>query len=391
VRRLSLIVALILPSVAAAEARSADLDKISRLVFDQRYEAAARALEGAWRQSGTRRDLVLRILELQGVVYAQLGQEAKARAAFRELLSLDPRRDLTGKYTGRPLKVFIETQAWLQENPPLELSAEQAAVDAKGKVLQIAVKVKNDGLKLGKKVKFGVRPEGGKWSDQEVEIQGSYASAGTDAEGVEWYAELLGERDLVLAQVGSQRAPVREGSLRDKELDKEVEPPAVTQRRRDEEPAVAPDKPERKRDAALEPSPRPEPEPAVVTAKNEGSPGTGTLIRGVGYTSLGLGVASVVAGTVVGAIWLSTKNDLQYKLDNATRVGNAISDLPGVPHGSAQTYYFAALDKLRTEAMVANVLWAAGSGVAIVGVVLALLGRESADGSGGPGGLAFVW
>lgn len=376
-RRLLLILALI-PAVAAAEARSSDLDKAARLVFDQKYEAAARALETAWRQTGNKRDAVLRILELQGVVYAQLGQEAKARAAFQQLLTLDPKRELGGKYNTRVLKPFGEAQAWAADNPPLEATAEPAAVDANGKVLQIAVKVKNDALKLARRARFNIRPEGGKWSEQEVEIQGGYGSAGTDSDGVEWWAELLGDRDMVLAQVGSQRVTVREGKLREREPEKKE--PVVAEKK---------DTPVVEKKAAVTPEREPEREPEVVVKESGGGSGGG--VRAVGYTALAIGMASLIGGTVMGGLARANSDALATKRSTARfdAAGNVVS-YEGVP-SAPQQYDVGMRNRIALQATLANTLWGVGGGLVIAGIVLYLVGRDSADISAGSGGFVVSW
>jgi hypothetical protein len=350
-------------SVALGEARSADLDKASRLLFDQKYEAAARALEIAARSTGNRRDTVLRILELQGAVYAQLGQEPKAKAAFQQLLALDPKRDLNGKYNPKVLKAFELAQQWLMENPPLELAVEAAAVDGSGKVMQIAVKVKNDTLKLGRKVRFNVRPDGLKWSELDVDIQGSYAAAGTDAEAVEWYAELLGERDAVLLTVGSQRSPIREGKG------------APPHEKKIEEPKKQPTVEEPKK--KIEPEPQPEKQPEMVVKQPEPEGNGSPVLRGIGYSSLGLGVASLAAGSVMGLEYLSTVGDIQRRLMTLDTNGNV--------SGITQDLAFALRKRAILQATIANTLWAAGAGLMVAGSLLWFFGRDIAvaPGSGG--------
>ena len=376
---------LLLPGLALGEARPSDLDRAARLVFDQRYEAAARALEQASRQSGNRREVVLRIFELQGVTYAQLGQETKAKLAFQSLIALDPRRELSGKYSARVLKPFAEAQAWAADNPSLEAAAEPAAVDPAGKVLQIAVKVKNDALKLSRKVRFFVRSDGGKWVEQLVELQGPYASAGTDSDAVEWWAELLGERDMVLQQVGSAKAPVKEGRLRERE-------PVGAAEKTNDKPKEAP-----KRQADLQPQPR-EAAPheqldePVKRASPESPSNGNAAVRAVGYTALALGMASLVGGTVMGGLWRGSVATLTDKRMNAERDsdGNVVS-YPGVA-GSAQSFDVGMRDRIRIQATAANVLWAAGGGLVIVGIILYFAGRETAEVvQPGGGGLVVRW
>lgn len=339
-------------SVALAEARAAELDKASRQIFDQKYEAAARTLEVASRQSGNRRETVLRILELQGVAYAQLGQEAKAKTAFQTLLSLDPKRDLAGKYKehAKVQKAFDGAQAWLQDNPPVEMAAEPAAVDGSGKVMQIAVKVKNDALKLGRKVRFNVRPDGLKWSELDVDIQGSYAAAGTDAESVDWYAELLGDRDAVLVIVGSQRFPIREGK-------------GAPPHEKKDEPKKVVEEPKKK----LEPEPEPERRPEMVVKAPESEGGGSAVLRGAGYAALGLGVGALLGGTIMGLEYQVTVGDVQRR--SMTKEGNVIT-------GITQDMAFALEKRAILQAQLANTLWGVGGGLLVLGSVLWFFGRD---------------
>lgn len=361
--RRSLIISVLIPAIALSEVRSADLDKASRLVFDQKYEAAARALEVAARQTGNKREAVLRILELQGVVHAQLGQDAKAKLAFQALLSLDGKRELGGKYNAKVLRAFELAQQWAMENPPLEMTAEAAAVEPGGKVVQLAVKVKNDALKLAKKVRFSVRPEGGRWAEQLVEIQGAYASATTDAEGVEWWAELLGERDAVLTSVGSQRAPIGEGKLKTAKAVVEKPP-----EKKPDEKKAPDDAPKKEPTAVIEPHREP-----VVAPATPAREGDGSLVRGLGYGLLGLGAATVVAGTVFGVLSRVNANDVQSKLANATYDAQRRIVDP------TQAYVAMKQDQVRFQATLANVMWGVGAGLILTGFIVWLVGRETSD------------
>ena len=149
---------------------NADLDKANRLLFDQKYADAAKALEAAAKVSGNPREVVLRIYELQGIVYGQLGQSTKAREAFQSMLSLDGRRALNGKYSQKVLSAYAAAKDWVDANPPLEFKSAKAAMDAKKRVMQLAVKMKNDGMHLARKVRFHLRQDEGAWAVQDSEL-----------------------------------------------------------------------------------------------------------------------------------------------------------------------------------------------------------------------------
>jgi hypothetical protein len=354
-------------SLALGEVRQADLDKAARLVFDQKYEAAARMLEVAARQTGNRRETVLRILELQGVAYSQLNQEAKARAAFQQLLTLDPKRDLSGKYTAKVAKPFELAQQWAMDNPPLEVLAEPAATDGSGRVMQIAVKVKNDVLKLAHKVRFNVRPEGLKWSEIDVDIQGSYAAAGTDAEAVEWYAEVLGERDAVLLSVGNQRSPIREG--------KGAPPKEAKTEPKKQTPTEEPKK-------KIEPEPEPEKQPELVVKPVEPEGGGSVVLRGVGYSAMVLGVLSLGAGVVMGLENLSTVSDVQRR--EAMRDPNNAMIVTGITQDLAQGLRKRAI----LQAQLADTFYGIGGGLMAAGVLMWFFGRDVVVVPGGGGGIS---
>jgi hypothetical protein len=354
-------------SLALGEVRQADLDKASRLVFDQKYEAAARMLEVAARQTGNRRETVLRILELQGVVYSQLNQEAKARAAFQQLLTLDPKRDLSGKYTAKVAKPFELAQQWAMDNPPLEVLAEPAATDGSGRVMQIAVKVKNDVLKLARKVRFNVRPEGLKWSEIDVDIQGAYAAAGTDAEAVEWYAEVLGERDAVLLSVGNQRSPIREGK---------GAPPKEA--KTEPKKATPTEEPKKK----VEPEPEPERQPELIVKPVEPEGGGNVVLRGAGYGAMVLGVLSLGAGVVMGLENLSTVSDVQRR--EAMRDPNNAMIVTGITQDLAQGLRKRAI----LQAQLADAFYGIGGGLMAAGVLMWFFGRDVVVVPGGGGGVS---
>jgi len=386
-RSLLLIAAVLVPGAAFAEA---SLDKASKLVSDQKWEPARKELDAAWKQTGNRRETVLRILELQGIVFGQLGHESKAKSAFIQLLALDPKRELPGKYNSKVTGAFEEAQAWATQNLPLEVTGEPAALDGKGRVLQLAVKVKNDTLKLVKKVRFNTRTEGGKWQEKPVDVQGAYASLDTDADGLEWWAEVLGDRDMVLAEVASARSPVKEGRLREKVAEA---PPVVEKEKKPKEKPVDAPVAERERERKIEPERerQRDSEPLLPpTATASGGGGNDTL-RALGYTSLGLGVASLLAGTVLGALSRITTGQLQGALATAMRDGNgvilSIPDVTDPPH----VWATAMADRARSEAILANAFWGVGGGLAVVGLVLALVGRDTGEVSVGSGGLVVSW
>ena len=78
--RLTWLLILLLTAEAFAQARNVDLDKAAKYIFDQEWSAAARVLDTAAKQPNNKRDMVLRILELQGVAARPAGARRESEA-----------------------------------------------------------------------------------------------------------------------------------------------------------------------------------------------------------------------------------------------------------------------------------------------------------------------
>lgn len=352
-------VVLLCATVALAQSNP-ELEKANRFLFDQKFAEASRALDAAARVTGNGRELTLRIYELQGVVYGQLGQATKAREAFQALLSLDPKRELNGKYNQKVVAAFSAAKEWANTNPPLDFKAAKAAIDEKGRVMQLAAKVKNDSMRLVRKVRFHLRPDDARWSEQDSEIQGVYAAANTEALGVEWWAELLGDNDRVLLVVGSESNPVREGKARDR-------PAVVADAPKKEEVKATPKK-------KVEPEPpeekgekKAEVKPDAIVDETPASPSS--PLRPVGYVLMGVGVAGVAVGAFFGYQSSATRS----KILNASR------DSEGRVNGITQKEGFMLGPQAQSQAVVANVMFGVGGGVALAGGILWLVGGSSSE------------
>ena len=344
---------ILLCATAALAQSNPDLEKANRFLFDQRYAEAAKALEAAARVPGNGREAVTRIYELQGIVCGQLGQTTKAREAFQALLSLDPGRELNGKYAQKVVAAFAAAKDWASISPPLEFKSAKAAIDKSGRVMQLATKVKNDSMHLARKARFHLRADDAAWTEQDGELQGAYAAANTDAVGVEWWAELLGENERVLMLVGSQSAPLREGKVKER--------PAV----------AAADTPKTQDSKTAGTSPvegkKPDAKPQAVAAGRASS--SSGAVRPVGYVLMGVGVV----GVGVGAIFGYQSSAARSKIANATR------DSQNRVTGITQKEAFTLEPQAKTQALIANVLFGVGGGVALVGGVLWLVGGSSSD------------
>lgn len=350
--RNALAVMVLCAAVAFGQANP-ELEKANRLFFDQKYPDAAKALEAAAKIGGNPRDVVMRIYELQGIVYGQLNQTTKSREAFQALLALDPKRELNGKQNSKVAAAFSAAQDWSNTTAQLEFKAAKPGVDDKGRIIQVAAKVKNDGMKLSRKVRFHLRTDDSKWIIQDSELQGVYAAATTDATGVEWWAELLGDNDRVLMLIASEGSPQREGKVKDR-------------------PVAAADAP--KKDTAETKPPtsstveatsigddEKKPAPAVATRTASSSSGP---LRPLGYALIGLGVVGLGVGTAFGVMSSSSRS----------RITGATKDSQDRVTSITQKEALALEPQIQSQALIANVMLGVGGGVALLGGVFWLVG-----------------
>ncbi|MBX7097314.1 MAG: hypothetical protein K1X89_06365 [Myxococcaceae bacterium] len=365
---------LLLPSLALAAADpSPDVDKAARLVNERRYADALRLLDAAWKTPDNGRTDVLRILELTGTAAAALGQDAKAREAFQKLVSLEPAFELGAKTPPKAAAAFAAAKAWQATNGSLVFKAEDAALDDKGRVVQVATKTKGDKLKLARGARFHVRQDGGLWLEVSGELQGNYAATTTQAAGVEWWAELLGEYDRVLAQVGSEKEPVREGAA------KTARPVAAAKPEASPSPDEEPTEPAPVRSPSVEPRTRVGAEAPMETVSGEAH---GSALRPVGYALAGAGVAALAAGITFGALAKGARDSLVNLKPGDNGLISSIS----------QREAFATDARARTQALVANVMFGLAGALVVSGGLCWFLGGDGGDGAVAlaPVGTGFV-
>jgi len=101
-----------LASLTAFGQRNADLEKAQQFLAQKKYDAALKSIEAAAKKGGLERESLLTLLESRGLAEASLGQTQKAEESFRSVLQLEPRRDLTGKYTGKVVPVIAAAKEW---------------------------------------------------------------------------------------------------------------------------------------------------------------------------------------------------------------------------------------------------------------------------------------
>jgi hypothetical protein len=169
---------------------------------------------------------------------------------------------------------------------------------------------------------------------------------------VEWWADGIGDRDAVFAQVGSEAQP---------KLDTASGAPVASN------------------EPGLTPPPSPPNEPFVSRGSSGGGLSAGRL-AGIGMMAGGV----VAAG--VGAVFGVMANQAKAKVDNAE------VDSMGRVIGITQREGYQLDSQVRTNATLANVLFVAGGVLAAGGVAVFLIGGSSSSGSVSlaPAGSGFV-
>ncbi len=352
----ALVVAVLLCSCAAlAQKGASELERAQRLMFDQKWAEADKALTAALASPGNARETVLKIYESRGVVAAQKGDPESAVEAFGKLLALNPEFAPTGTWAGRVQKAFSAAK---DKKVAIDFTAAAPSVEPSGVISQLAAKVSKDSFKLGKKVRFHLKAEGAsQWQVQDAELQGKYGALATDsaaAVGFLWWAELLGDADGVLLVLGSETEPQKAGR---------VSAPAVVA----SVPALS--KPPPDAPVAADPV-----APVVDTTE----PGLDTTaghqssaLRPVGYVLAGAGVVAAGVGVVFA---------LQSKAARG-QVENAKPDADGVIRTLKQTDAIALEADANSKALLANVMFAAGGALVVSGAVCWLLGGSSSSSS----------
>ncbi|WP_224245761.1 hypothetical protein [Hyalangium gracile] len=328
-RLIALATTLLLVPLARGESANPDLPR-ARMLFDRlRYPEASRALDAARAHPGNDRDTLLQILEMQGVVAAMLQQPAKARTAFQTLLVLSPEHRLEGDYAPRVVTPFFEAKAWVGDHGALRLEPEPEQ-EGPTPIERVTVRVAADPLKLGRAVRFHLRAEGADWSLQEVPLAKGEASAAVKGARVQWWAELLDERQAVLALVGSATAPLLRAAPRPQ--------------------------------AALNPPLTPTQDTPSVEKRSSAT--STSAWRKLAYVSLGVAAGTGAAGGYFGLRSRSARSQLE---------GAAVNE-QGLTTGLTQREAFELDERARSNARLANVLFGIAGATAIAGGTLWLLG-----------------
>jgi hypothetical protein len=229
---------------------------------------------------------------------------------------------------------FYEAKAWANGRA-IDLKRLEPVI-AKGKVTQLALEIV-DPLELGRRLRVHVLPEGAAATEQLIDLPKKSVTLATDAPAVNWWVELLGDRDMVLKTLGTEAAPQHE----------EVPKPVAVK------PAAPP----------------PVAAPVVIYKPMEAKASRGVSLRPLAIVCLGLAAAAGGVGGYFGWQMQTAHNQLT----------NTTTDGDGRITSITQRRAYELDAAGPQQALIANALFATAGGLAIVGVVLFIIGRTSSD------------
>lgn len=334
-----------------------DIERAESLFTARKYSDALRVVDTAFRKQGLPRLSVIKLYELQGICAAQLNQDVKAKTAFQNMLQLDPKRELPKFALQAPVTAaFRKAKDWADGRSALDFMAAAPLTDEQGRVVQIAAKVKNDAMKLSRKVRFHVKADGNVWTELDMEVAASFSAAATDATVVEWWAELMGDREAVLASLGSERNPIRNSAKAVAAPEEEKNSVlSVTEQPKEPEDPV---KPEEHFSAPV----------PVVDLRPP--PRSGSVLKPVAYGLWGGAAGALGVGLYFG-----------YQSNAArSKVTGAIAKAGGQPVTDITQEEAYRLEKQsQGDALKANILFGTAAGLAVAGGICFWLGLDGDD------------
>lgn len=335
--------AVLLATLAAGTSGNAQLDRAEKLCDELQFAACLSALDAAWAVEENPRPTVLRILELQGITAASLGQQPRAQAALRQLFVIAPDHPVRRDYAPRVMTQVFEARAWANSKGALQLEELTPEIDG-GLIRSVGVRVASDPLTMVRGVRLHLRAGAGEWATQLVPLSGDHAKAPAAVRELAWFAEVLGERNRVLATIGDAK-----------------------------DPRVARAAPEAVAESASPVADAAAPAAANVAANTSSSPG---FYRPASYVLGGLAVLSVAGGTYFGL----SANEARTRLAAPTL--NEQGRVTGLTQLEADS-----LNKtMQRDATLANGLFVAGGILAGAGVTFFLLG-DDVQATPAPGGV----
>ncbi|MBL9039405.1 MAG: tetratricopeptide repeat protein [Archangium sp.] len=195
-------------SSASVAAPNADFERAVQLNEKLQYAEALKALELALNQPGNDRAGVLKIYELQCILLSTLGQAAESVRCFQKVLSLEPEAKLAGSHPPRVRTAFLEARGAMRGHGLAFVRVPSDVVS--GQMTLLSIRIDGDPLKLIRAVRFHRRIGPRDWKSTSILVVNGVASMEAPPPPVEWWAEALGERDVVLLTLGDQATPVVE-------------------------------------------------------------------------------------------------------------------------------------------------------------------------------------
>lgn len=350
------VLAMALAAALAAEPGRNELEAAAAALADGRAAEALKALDAVAKVNDLSRDAYIDSVELRALALVGLKKDALAEKAFAILAALDPQRTLRAYASGKAKALFLN--AVTTQKTPFEFLSGKAVLEPNTRrIVQLTTRVKGDKLNLSKKVRFHLSADRKEWKVTETDVVERYASVSTNAERVDWWAELLGERGAVIAVVGSESSPMIEPPGTAPEPPK---PAAVTPAPEVAIATPAPAPPAPAPSAVTEPS---SPAPEGVTQASGEKPAS--VLRPVAYVVGGVGVVAGVVGTIFGVMSANGRAALEAAKTEAA--GGPITKFT-----QAQAYR---LDRdARGQAVTADILWGVGGAAVVTAVVLFIVG-----------------
>ena len=291
---------------------SAHLDQGQEALRSLDYQRAESELQQARLEPGLSRTELLALLESYGAVEAILGNHEAAVSSFRELLNLDPAHVAPAKWAPKVRTPFFEAKSWQSEHVPLDLK--EGAPVTLGDQVTLEFELTADTLHLARTLRVHVVGVPAPL-DSTVPGPGKMKVNLPAKRAVQYWAEILDEHQAVLLATGDGAHPQH-----------------------------------------------------TLQANGDGSLGTGATVapndsgsdtlRTAGLVVGGGGVVLVAVGAVFG---LKVRSD-QSTVSNATRDGN------GTVTSLTRAQAIKLDSEAKSDAVIADVLFAAGAVAAATGV-----------------------
>lgn len=228
---------LLAPGMPASAATPREqIERARQLIDEAEFEAALDLLNDELEQPGNSKETLAQLYQLQGITYLYLGQEAKARESFEQLLAASPEHELPRSSSPKVRQLFdsVRAEVRARQAKALVLKHEPPAAAPAGNRLDLAATIES--LPPGAQPQVHFRREGSKvFSTVRMQSAGSddrwvaYIPAFELPEegapyALEYYLEITDPGGARLAGEGSEAKPL---SIRIAPASAGVAPPTV--------------------------------------------------------------------------------------------------------------------------------------------------------------------